>query len=369
MAGDSFFNIRNRLLSSAAFRAFAEKVPVFRGIAQRRAFELFAMAGGFIHSQVLASCVRLGLFELLSQGALPLSRIAAETGLPGDRLGHLLRAASALRLLEERSEGRFGLGVLGAAMVDNRSLESLVAHHELLYKDLAEPVLLFSGQREASHMQQLWPYATSGRPDDLHASDVDRYTELMAASQAMIADQVLAAYSMKKHRRLMDIGGGAGAFLRRVHDRWPELDLTLVDLPAVAEIARQSIDSAGLGDAIAIVGADAVNGDLPTGFDLVTLVRILHDHDDEVVRALVKAAYRSLAPDGVLLIAEPLADAPGAGPLIDAYFNVYLLAMGSGRPRRFGEIRAFLEEAGFRDVRLRRTRIPLITSVITARRA
>ena len=107
---------------------------------------------------------------------------------------------------------------------------------------------------------------------------------------------------------------------------------------------------------------------MPTGFDIVTFVRILHDHDDDVVRALLRTAHQSLAPDGVLLVAEPLADAPGAGPLIDAYFNVYLLAMGSGRPRRFSEIRAFLEAAGFRDVRLRRTRIPLITSVITARR-
>ena len=53
---------------------------------------------------------------------------------------------------------------------------------------------------------------------------------------------------------------------------------------------------------------------------------------DDVVRALLTAAYKALAADGVLVIAEPLADAPGAGPLIDAYFNVYLLAMGSGRP-------------------------------------
>jgi demethylspheroidene O-methyltransferase len=368
VAGEFLFNLRNRLLSSASFRSFAEKVPIFQRVARKRAFELFAMAGGFIHSQVLASCVRLGLFEMLRNGALPINEIAARTGIPGARLGHLLRAAAALRLLDARAGERYGLGELGAAMVDNPSLDALVAHHELLYKDLADPVSMFSGEQDATHMQQLWPYATAGRPDDLSGAEVDRYTDLMASSQAMIADQVLGAYSMRQHQRLMDIGGGAGAFLMRVHERWPDLDLTLVDLPAVAEIAHDSIARAGLEGVIEVVGADAVKGDLPGGFDLVSLVRILHDHDDDVVRALLTAAYKALAADGVLVIAEPLADAPGAGRLIDAYFNVYLLAMGSGRPRSFAEIRRFLEDAGFREVRLRRTRIPLVTSVITAKR-
>lgn len=328
---------------------------------------MFALAGGFIHSQVLASCVRLGLFEFLAEGARSTDAIASHAGLPVDRAGHLLRAAAALRLLEARRGDRYGLGVLGAAMVDNPSITSLIEHHEILYKDLCDPVALFRDGAPDREMEGLWPYATSDRPERLESAAVRNYTELMATSQSMVAEQVLNAYSLRPHRKLLDIGGGSGAFVSAVHARWPHLGLAVADLPAVAELASEALNARGLGDVIQVVGADATRDELPRGFDVVSLVRILHDHGDDLAAAFLRAARRSLTPDGTLLIAEPLADAPGAGPLIDAYFNVYLLAMGSGRPRRFDELTLLLEAAGFGRIRRLRTRIPLITSVIVAR--
>ena len=56
-----------------------------------------------------------------------------------------------------------------------------------------------------------------------------------------------------------------------------------------------------------------------------------------------------------------------AGVLNDAYFQVYLLAMGSGRPRRVGELKSLLKAAGFSSVRRCKTRVPLITSVLVAK--
>ena len=201
----------------------------------------------------------------------------------------------------------------------------------------------------------------------LNEAAVGNYTSLMAASQSMIAEQVLAAYSMRRHRRLLDVGGGAGVFVEAVARRWRHLELTIADLPAVAAIARERIEAAGLSDRIEAVGLDATRDALPDGFDLVSFVRILHDHDDERVLELLSAARRALSSDGVLLVAEPMAAERGAGALIDAYFNVYLLAMGSGRPRRYDELSALLRTAGFGRIRRHRTRVPLITSVLSAR--
>lgn len=368
MLSDRLFDARNRLLSSARFRNLAEKIPGFQWVARRRARDLFALAGGFIHSQVLLACVRLDLFARLAAGPQGDAELAKSLDVPVESLSHLLRAAAALRLLERRADGRTGLGVLGAAMVDNPSLAALIDHHEYLYRDLADPVALFSGRETAGRMRSLWPYATSDESSAGAASGVETYTELMAASQSMVAAQVVAAYDFGRHRTLADIGGGKGAFARAIHGRWPELRITVVDLPPVAALASDDLSADGLDGAITVVGADATRDPLPGPFDVVTLVRILHDHDDEMVRSLLSAAKRALAPGGSLVVAEPLADAPGAGRLIDAYFNVYLHAMGSGRPRRFSDLKAFLEAAGFERVRLRRTRVPLVTSVISADR-
>jgi demethylspheroidene O-methyltransferase len=50
------------------------------------------------------------------------------------------------------------------------------------------------------------------------------------------------------------------------------------------------------------------------------------------------------------------------------YFSFYLMAMGSGRPRSWPEIRSMLLSAGFRDPVYHRTSVPLVCSVVTASR-
>jgi demethylspheroidene O-methyltransferase len=309
----------------------------------------------------------LRLFERLQGGAQDVSSIAAEAKVPEERLRALLRAAAALQLLEERPDGRYGLGVLGATMTDNQSLLALVEHHAMLYEDLRDPVALFANPTAETAMSRLWPYAGGGSAEPLATEDVADYTNLMAASQAMIAEQVMDAVSFRDRRRLLDIGGGAGAFAIAVARRWPQLEITIADLPAVADIARKRIAAAGMEDRIEVVGVDAAKDSLPGGYDSVSLVRILHDHDEPMALSLLAAAKTALNDDGMLLVAEPMADAPGAGELISAYFNVYLLAMGSGRPRRFDELSKLLEKGGFTRIQRRRTSVPLITGVVVAR--
>jgi demethylspheroidene O-methyltransferase len=90
---------------------------------------------------------------------------------------------------------------------------------------------------------------------------------------------------------------------------------------------------------------------LPLGADCITLNRILHDHDDGPAMTLLRATRAALAEDGALIIAEPLADTPGARPMGHGYFGLYLLAMGSGRPRTRAELTAMLRDAGYGRIR------------------
>jgi demethylspheroidene O-methyltransferase len=50
----------------------------------------------------------------------------------------------------------------------------------------------------------------------------------------------------------------------------------------------------------------------------------------------------------------------------DAYFGVYLWAMGAGRPRSSGEIRRLLRDAGFAHAKCVSTRRPILASVVVA---
>jgi demethylspheroidene O-methyltransferase len=151
-----------------------------------------------------------------------------------------------------------------------------------------------------------------------------------------------------------------------VAERAPHLQLRLFDLPAVAERARQRFDARGLGARAQAHGGDFLRDALPRGADIATLVRVVHDHDDREALALLRAVRAALPDDGVLLLAEPMSDTPGAEPMGDAYFGFYLLAMGRGRPRRAEELTAMLHEAGFGQVRALTNRVPMQTRVLLA---
>ncbi len=97
-------------------------------------------------------------------------------------------------------------------------------------------------------------------------------------------------------------------------------------------------------------------------------MRVVHDHDDAAVTQLLERAFRALAPGGAIVVAEPMSGARGMEPVGDAYFGMYLLAMGRGRPRRSREIAAMLERAGFVRVGVRRTLRPMLVSVVSGTR-
>ena len=136
----------------------------------------------------------------------------------------------------------------------------------------------------------------------------------------------------------------------------------------MVERARSRFLAAGLVGRAEAFGGDFVTDPLPVGADLLTLVRGLHDHDDDRVLALLRSAHRALPENGTLLIAEPMAQTPGAERMGDAYFGFYLLAMGRGQPRSVARLAQMLEAAGFDRVRFIATPVPLQVSLLVARR-
>lgn len=358
---------RDRLVGSPGFQRWAVASPFTRPIARRRARALFDLCAGFVYAQVLLACVRLGLFEQLRRSPLSADEVAARCGLTAEAAARLLTAALGLRLVSRRSGGRFGLGSLGAALVGNPGVADMIQHHEMLYADLADPVALLRRETGPTRLGAYWPYARSdhAQREALRAEQVASYSDLMAASQALVAEDILDAYDVRQHRCLLDVGGGDGTFLTAVAQRAPRLRLMLFDLPAVAARASARLASTGLAERVAILGGDAFTDSLPSGADLISLVRVVHDHDDVTVLTLLRAACAALRPGGTLLLAEPMAGTAGA-ETVGAYFAFYLLAMGSGRPRTESELRALLRQAGFGRVRAVATRRPLLVRLLAA---
>ena len=362
---DRVLRWRDRLVARPAFQAWAAAFPITRPIARRRARALFDLVAGFVYSQTLAACLRLDLFALLAARPQDVGTIALRTGLPLDAAERLLSAATALRLLERRTGGRYGLGPLGAPLVGNAGLAALVEHHALLYDDLRDPVALLRAGHGAA-IADYFPYATTAAPESMTRTRVSPYSALMTATVAPLANELLDAYSLRDHRCLMDVGGGEGTFAAIALGRHAQLRAIVFDLPAVVSLARSRLADAGLADRVALHGGSFLDDELPRGADLITLVRVLLDHDDDAVRAILGRVRAALPAGGTLLIAEPMAGERRPEMAGDVYFAMYLLAMGGGRARQASRIRALLAEAGFARSRVIATRYAVHAGLIAA---
>ena len=358
---------RDAIQSSPKFQRFAASFPLMRPVALKRSRAVFDLAAGFVYTQTLTACVRVGLFDFLAVRPRTRAEISAHVGIPQEEMERLLRAAIALKLVQGRSGERFGCGPMGAPLIGNTGLTRMIKHNALLYKDLVDPIEFFrdtrGGQGEVvSH----FPYTSVAHPEKFGRGDVADYSSLMAETVLPLAEDILDRYSLKRRKVVLDVGGGEGAFLAEVAWRYHDLRLQLFDLPAVIEGAKTRLARLGLVGRVELSGGNFHQDPLPVGADVITLVRILLDHDDASVLRLLQKVKQALAPGGVLLIVEPFSGVRGAETVGDVYFGLYLRAMGRGRARRAEELRALLRQAGFSRSKVHRTRYPVYAGLISA---
>lgn len=364
---DRIYGWRNRLLANPAFHRKARRNPFMRFMARRRARALFDLCSGFVYSQILSTCVQLDLFRILQEGPMNRDAIAHAIGLDRDATDVLLRSATSLKLLENRGRDRYGLGIHGAALLANPGVCKMIEHHTFLYRDLTDPVALLKREQDETMLSMFWDYAGARQQQSGDGLGTEPYTDLMSASQAMVAEQIIDTYPLHRHQRLLDVGGGDGTFLRTVANAAPDLSLMLFDLPPVAEQAKARFAESALHNEVSCHGGSVFDNDLPKGADVVSLVRIVHDHNDDAALAILKRCRDALPAGGTLLLAEPMAMEKVGDPATDAYFGLYLHAMGRGRPRTAQELQALISQAGFSRCTPMRTHLPMLTSLLVAK--
>lgn len=364
---DRVLGWRDRLLADPAFHRFASRFWLTRPIVRREAAALFDLTAGFVYSQVLAASVRLDLFRHLANAPRTSEWLASRTGLPSREVERLLEAGEALRLFGRRSQNRWGLGQLGAAVNGTPGLPEMIRHHALLYDDMTDPVALLRTEGREASLHSYWTYAQTGVSGGLSAEEVTEYSALMAASQRMLSDDILDTFSIDRFDGLLDVGGGEGEFILRAADRSRSSRLAMFDLPAVADIARRRIHDAGLASRVRAIGGDFLENGLPDGFEAISLIRVLYDHDDQTVARILSAARAALPPGGTLIVAEPMNGSGGEARVGAAYFGFYLLAMGGGRARSPQQIEAMLRAADFERIRVHSTAKPMLIRAVSAK--
>ena len=351
-----------RLVADPAFQARAARIPLLRRLVRSEGEAMFDLVAGFCHSQVLLALVRLDLPAQLLDAPADTATLAARSRIPPARMAVLLNAAAALGLLRHR-RGVWSLTTRGAALAGVPGLQGMIAHHDVLYRDLSDPVAFFRGEVE-TELAAFWPYVF-GAGGATDPSVTATYSALMADSQRLVAADTIAAVDWRGTARVLDVGGGTGAFLTALGQAQPHLALDLFDLPTVAPAAAVRFSAAGLTARSAIHAGSFRDDPLPRGGDTITLVRVLYDHADDTVLSLLRSVRAALPPGGRLIVSEPMTGGNRPQRAGDAYFALYCMAMRTGRARSAAQIGDLLRQAGFTPSRPRAAR-PYVTTVIEA---
>jgi demethylspheroidene O-methyltransferase len=355
-----------RLAGSRRFQAIAARTPLLRRIARHEGNALFDLVAGFVNSQVLMALVELRVLHLVQPAPLEPRTLAHLCQMPQPQMQILLQAGAGLGLLRRSGNG-YGLTLRGASLLAVPGLESMIRHHRALYADLADPVAFLRGGQQ-TELARFWPYVF-GAAGAVDPEVTATYSALMADSQALVAEDTLRMVDLRGVRHLMDIGGGTGAFLSAVGAAYPDLSLTLFDLPVVVAGATARLAQTGMLPRTTIHPGSFRDDPLPAKADAISLIRVLYDHDDSTVAQLLAKVHGALPAGGRVIVSEPMSGGATPDRATDVYFAVYTLAMQTGRTRSMDEIATLLTAAGFVNIKQTWGFRPFVTSVVTATRA
>ncbi|XTZ15517.1 methyltransferase [Micromonospora echinospora] len=151
-------------------------------------------------------------------------------------------------------------------------------------------------------------------------------------------------------RRFLDVGGGDGTLAARVLRDAPELRVDVYNLPAVGPLVEQTRAGCVDPDRLGFVGGDFFAEPLPTGYDVISFVRVLHDWPNDVARMLVEKAYAALPPGGMLLICEEFRTPDRLA--MQFFWSYFLIGVDScvSRLREVEFYTSLLTETGFQKV-------------------
>ncbi len=354
----------SRMFGSEKFQLWASSVPILKRFAKAEGEAIFDLVMGFVSSQVLWALVELRILHSLVDGPRTAAQIASNNSLSEERAEILMNGAVALGLIRLKSKRFYVLSRKGASLLGVPGLTDMIRHHAHFYRDMSNPIELLRDEVD-TELSRFWPYvlnASNGAP----AKVTENYSNLMAASQKLVAHDTLKMVSFKPHWKVLDIGGGSGNFAIEVARKFTGVTLSVYDLPQVATSAQARLEEESMTDRINFHPGSFRDDLLPIGFDVITLIRVLYDHADLTVMTLLKSVYNALPTGGRLIISEPMSGGDRPHRAGDIYFAFYTMAMRTGKARSPNQIAEMCRKVGFKSVFAPKAPRKFITSAVVS---
>ncbi len=308
---------------------------------------------GFMPSRAVLTALELDVFTAVGNGGTAM-QVAGKIGAAVRATEMLLNALVSLKLLEKRDGVYTNTPMSARFLVEGtpdsaREAQLHIANMWKRWSTLTEAVK--AGTCVAPRGDNGW---------------VKPFIAAMDHRARGNARAIAQAVEINGAKRLLDLGGGSGAYSIAFAKAAPGLQAEIVDLPDVLPITQQHIRKAGLADRITTREGDMLTIPLESGhYDLVLLSAICHMYSPEENQELLKRAYAALAPKGRLVVSDFILEADKTAPRHGALFALNMLVgTRAGASYSEPEYDGWLKTAGFAETK--RVRIPGPVSLMIA---
>lgn len=291
--------------------------------------ELSADLVGFWKTQTIYAAVNLDIFNVVPDS---LDNIANAVGIDKKNCQRLLRALHELVLIEPVADDQWQATPKGSLLKSTKD------------SSMADAAIVWGG----SHYQR-WSQLTKCLREAMPHKN--NYFERLADNEDLLPvyQRALSGYALQdyakvrdvidwsQHAVVIDAGGGTGALLHCLLDKYEHLAGILLDMPAVISLVEQR-------SRCCYYGVNFLKP-WPCKGDAILLARVLHDWDDEQAAIILKHAKSSLLPKGKIYLLEMVLDPQTSlGGLLD----LNMLVMTGGRERNLIDWNALAASVGLK---------------------
>lgn len=303
------------------------------------------IARAFTETATFYAAIDVDLFTHVSQGARSIDAVAAATGMSLLNAERLVVVMLALGLLEKDADG---------SIRNAPDSEKFMVSTSERY---AGAWMTFT-RREVPDWFDLTAKLTSPEPpselgmyDDLTVERARKYHAATYSIGMGAARRFCRHVDLSHRSKLLDLGGGSGAYSITAVKAFDGLNAVVFDLPPVTVVTQEYIDRNDVADRVDTHGGDFINDPLPTGCDVAVMASNLPIYNAANIARVVRKTFDVLAPGGEMhLIGETL-NADGLGPLDASMWGMAEVLYGSGgRSHSTIECIGYFEAAGFVDV-------------------
>ena len=301
-------------------------------------------ARAYTQSAVLFAAMDLELFTHISKGADTEPKLAQAMGIPPLNVERLVTCALALGLVE----------------AGNGALRNAPDAQRFLVKDqpgYAKDWMMFTRPdvpdwfRLTEHLRRQEPPSNLGMYEHLTVEEARKYHAATYSIGMGAGKRFSRRVDLSKRKKLLDLGGGSGAYSINAVQTYPNLRAVVLDLPPVTEVTKEYLKLNGVEDRVTTLPGDFTKTPFPTDVDAAVMASNLPIYNEEMIQLVVRKVHDALLPGGEFHLVGEMIHDDRKGPLDPAMWGMFeAICHSGGKAHTVAKCVGYLKTAGFTQV-------------------